>query len=219
MTDNQPHPPGYLAQPDSGRGPGVLVLHAWWGLADPIKQLCDRLAAEGFVAFAPDLFQGHVAQTIEEAETLSQSMERTGPGVEPAVVEALEWLWARAGSNEHGIGVVGFSFGGYYALKLSGDYPDRVRAVVLFYGSGDSPLEGSRADYIGHFGTKDPYEPEESVAWLESAIEEAGRPVAFHRYEGADHWFYEPDREGYYDPAAAELAWQRTLAFLKDKLS
>jgi len=218
MTDHpsRPQPAGHLAVPDDGRGPGVLVLHAWWGLAQPIQDLCDRLAAEGFVAFAPDMFGGRVARTIEEAEALSRAMEEAG--VEPAISDGLAFLRERAAVGDKGIGVVGFSFGGYYALKLSAEHPDVARAVVLFYGSGDWPLEGSRADYSGHFGTADPYEPEENVAWVESAIEEAGRPVTFHRYEGAGHWFFEPDREGYYDPAAAELAWQRTLSFLKDRL-
>lgn len=215
MTSTPSHPPGYLAVPESGSGPGVLVLHAWWGLVAPIRQLCDRLAAEGFVAFAPDMFRGKTATTIAEAEALSGAMEEAG--VEPAAVEGLEYLWRRAGSPDAGIGVVGFSFGGYYALKLSADYPDRVRAVVLFYGSGDADLAGSRAVYSGHFGTEDPYEPEENLAWMESAIGAAGRPVTFHRYEGAGHWFFEDDREGYYDAAAAELAWERTVGFLSDE--
>lgn len=216
MTPTQPHPAGYLAVPDSGGGPGVLVLHAWWGLSGPIRQLCDRLAAEGFVAFAPDMFRGKTATTIAEAEALSGAMEDAG--VETAVVDGLDYLWRRAGSPDGGIGVVGFSFGGYHALKLSADYPDQVRAVVLFYGSGDADLSTSRADYSGHFGTEDPYEPEENLAWMESTMSKAGRPVTFYRYEGVGHWFFEDDREGYYDAAAAELAWERTVGFLKERL-
>lgn len=213
---------GYLALPRSGEGPGVLVLHPWWGLNDTIKDVCDRLAGEGFVAYAPDLFHGQVATTVEEAEALvgqTESSQEKIDGVISDVAAAVDTLWERAHPREQGLGVVGFSFGAYYALQLASADPDRVRAVVLFYGSGGADFERARATFLGHYAENDPYEPAEAVEWLESALVSAGRPATFHRYEGLGHWFFEHDRPDAYNEAAAQLAWERTLDFLKRALA
>jgi carboxymethylenebutenolidase len=215
MTNTQPD--GYLALPPGGAGDSVLVLHAWWGLNDTIKAFCDRLAAEGFVAYAPDLFHGQVASTVEGAQALVDQYESEDSAgqVSAAVAAAADRLWERVQDRERGLAVVGFSFGAYYALKLSGDDPERVRAVVLFYGSGGGDFDRAAASYLGHYAGNDPYEPAEYVDGLEAAIRAAGRPVTFYRYPGVGHWFFEPDRPDAYDEAAAGLAWARTLEFLK----
>jgi carboxymethylenebutenolidase len=120
--------------------------------------------------------------------------------------------------RQGGLGVIGLSLGAMFALRLSTADPQHMRAVVLFYGSGDGDFGRARAAYLGHFAGQDPFEPAEAVDGLEQAIRAAGRAVTFHRYPGVGHWFFEPDRPSAYNAAAAELAWERTAAFLKDLL-
>lgn len=202
---------GYLAEPDIGRGPGVLVLHPWWGLNDTVKQMCEGLAQEGFVALAPDLYRGAgVAVTIDEAQRMADGIDV--PRAEQATLGALDRL---QGMVDGPVGAVGFSMGVGYALWLTRKRADEVDALVLFYGTGGEA--GERARVLGHYAEDDPYEAAEQVAELEQELRAAGRLEAFHRYAGVGHWFCEPDRPEF-DAAAAELAWQRTLAFLRDRL-
>jgi carboxymethylenebutenolidase len=208
-------PDGYLARPASGMGQPVLVLHAWWGLNDTIKALCDRLAAEGYVALAPDLYHGHVADTIPGAEALLETVDGNSQQVIDDVAAAANYLYQFTGEPARGLAVIGFSMGAYYALALSAAAPEIVRAVVVFYGNGEADFSRARAAYLGHFAGNDPYEPAEGVAELEAALRAAGREVTIHTYPDTGHWFFEPDRADAYDAKAAELAWQRTLAFLK----
>lgn len=212
MSHSQPE--GFLGVPDAGTGAGVLVLHPWWGLNDTMKDVCERLTGEGFVAFAPDLYHGKVAVTIEEAERLSSELDDEQASAD--IAGAVDLLSDRAAPGA--LGVIGFSLGAYYALELSVDEPERVRAVVLFYGVGPGDFSRSKAAYLGHFAETDEYEPAENVEWLETALNEAGRPVTFYRYEDVGHWFFEPDRPDAYDQPAAQLAWDRTVAFLRNTL-
>jgi carboxymethylenebutenolidase len=214
--DNTQKPTGYLALPSVGGGPGVLVLHAWWGLNDTIKAFCDRLAANGFIAFAPDLYHGEIANTIAGAETLVNALSEKDTQAKAEIVEAVRFLQDRAGSGETGVAVIGFSMGAYYALDLSATKPELVHLVVIFYGTGPADFKQSKAAYLGHFAQNDPYEPQENVDELEAALRDAGRPVTFYHYPNTGHWFFEPDRVDAFAPAAANLAWERTLAFLKD---
>jgi carboxymethylenebutenolidase len=213
------NPAGYLALPSAGKGPGLLVLHAWWGLNDTIKAVCDRLAGAGFVAYAPDLYNGRIAHTIAEAERLGSELDSNSEAAKADIVAAVNHLWQHAQPRERGLGVVAFSLGAYYALQLSGSDPERVRTVVLFYGCGDGDFNKAQATYLGHFAANDPYEPAENVGWLENALKSSGRPTTFHRYEGVGHWFFEPDRLDAYDETAANLAWERTVTFLNENLS
>ncbi len=213
MTQTQPD--GYFATPPAGRGDGVLVLHAWWGLNDTIRAFCDRLAAEGFVAFAPDLYHGQVADTIAGAEALAGELEKDFQQARADVALAAAYLHERAGRPAGGIAVVGFSLGAFYALDLSATHPEHVRSVVTFYGSGGEDFSASRASYLLHYAEDDPYEPRTNIEWMAGALREAGRPATFYIYPGTGHWFFEPDRREAYDEAAAALAWERTLAFLK----
>jgi carboxymethylenebutenolidase len=212
-------PTGYLATPPAGKGPGVLVLHAWWGLNKTISDVCDQLAALGFVAYAPDLYHAQLATTIEEAERLSQQLGLDMELAKADISEAVNKLWAYVEDRSQGISVVGFSLGAYYALQLSATDPERVRAVVLFYGTGDGDFYRATARYLGHFAESDPYEPAESVDWLENTLKSAHRPTTFYRYAGVGYWFFEPDRVDAYNEAAAVLAWERTIAFLEGDCS
>jgi carboxymethylenebutenolidase len=213
MADS--HPEGYLARPPADEGPDVLVLHAWWGLNDTIKALCDRLAEAGFVAFAPDLYHGQVAGTIPEAEALGKALDANYQQAIDEIEESVAFLSERASRSENGLAVIAFSLGAYYALELSNADPEHIRAVVLFYGSGGENFGNSQAAYQGHFAENDEYEPPASVDQLEDILKQAGRPVSFYRYPNTGHWFFESDRPEAYDPQAASLAWERTLAFLK----
>jgi carboxymethylenebutenolidase len=210
-----PQPQGFLAAPATGTGPGVLVLHAWWGLNDTFKGVCTRLAEAGFVAFAPDLYHGQVANTVAEAETLGKAVDANHLQAKAEIAAATRYLSQQSGADKRGLAVIGFSLGAYYALNLAAADPDHIRTVVLFYGTGGDDFSASRADYQGHFAENDEFEPPTNVAELEAALRQAGRPLTFYRYPGTGHWFFEPDRPQAYNPAAAALAWERTLAFLR----
>jgi carboxymethylenebutenolidase len=216
---SQAQPSGFLANPPAGVGKPILVLHAWWGLNDTIKSFCLRLASSGFVAFAPDLYHGRVTNQIAEAEVLVTALEGSIAQAKADVAQAAHYLKSRAGSNETGIAVIGFSLGAFYALDFSASDPETVRAVVLFYGTGPIDASKSRAAYLGHFADDDLFEARSDVDSLEQTLRRAGRPVTFYHYPGTGHWFFEPDRAGAYNPAAAELAWERTLNFLRESFS
>lgn len=213
MTDTQPD--GYLALPPTGNGPGVLVLHAWWGLNDTIKAFCTRLAETGFVTFAPDLYHGQVAGNIADAEILGQALDTKYLQAKAEIAAATMFLNERAEQARHGLAVIGFSLGAYYALDLAAATPEYIQSVVLFYGTGGGDFSSSRAAYLGHFAEKDVYEPQSNVDELEKSLKNADRPVTFYQYPGTGHWFFEADRLDAYNQAAATLAWDRTLAFLR----
>jgi carboxymethylenebutenolidase len=214
MTESQSK--SHLALPPAGQGPGVLVLHAWWGLNDFFRDFCERLAQEGFVALAPDMFSGKIARTVAEAEQhLSQFNEEQD--VPPIVLSAVEVLHKHPAVTGNELGVIGFSLGAYWALWLAQQKPEWMRAVTLFYGTngGGGDFQQSRAAFLGHFAEKDPYETPETIQALEKNLRGANRPATFYTYPGTGHWFFEKDRPDAYNPAAANLAWDRTLAFLK----
>lgn len=211
----QTQPDGYLAVPSTGNGDAVLVLHAWWGLNDTIKAFCDRLAGSGFIAFAPDLYRGKIADTISAAEALVKSLDANHLEAKADLAAAVKFLNECAGQTGRGLAVIGFSMGAYYALDLSNADPEHIRSVVIFYGTGADDFSRSKAAYLGHFAEEDPFEPPSSVGELEELLKLAGRPVTFYTYPGTGHWFFEPDVKQAYNPAAASLAWERTLAFLK----
>ncbi|MBA3947005.1 MAG: dienelactone hydrolase family protein [Herpetosiphonaceae bacterium] len=207
---------GYLAVPKRGHGPGVLVLHAWWGLTATFKHVCDRLAAEGFVAFAPDLYDGRTAATINEAKDLmnSSDFER----MRTTALAALARLHTAPIIGQRGLGMVGFSMGANWAFLLNDLRPDDIAAVVTFYGTGEMNFSTSHAAYLGHYAEHDEFDSLETVRELEAQIRSAGREVTFHVYPETEHWFFEEDRPEAYDATAAHLAWARTTAFLHSQL-
>ena len=205
---------GYLAVPAAGAGPGVLVLHAWWGLTPTFTAVCDRLAEAGFVALAPDLHAGQTATTITEAEAL---LKTQSAGHSAAALGGFDALLAQPGRTGAQVGIVGFSMGAAWALELASARPDQVGAAVLFYGAWEPDFSTSQAAYLGHFAEDDAFDPVEVAYAMEAAIRAAGREITLHVYLGTQHWFFEPDRPEY-DPAAAALAWGRTIAFLRERL-
>jgi len=207
-------PDGYLALPSAGEGSPVLVLHAWWGLNDTIKGFCSRLAEAGFVVFAPDLYHGKVAVTIPDAEAFGKALDANFEQAKTEVADAAKYIIERAGVPDRGLAVIGFSLGAYYAVNLAAADPEHVRAVVLFYGTGEGDFTKSNTAFLGHFGGDDEYEPEEYANAFEESLRNAGRDVTFFRYAGAKHWFFEPDRIAEFNAEAAQLAWDRTIEFL-----
>ncbi|HLJ34199.1 MAG TPA: dienelactone hydrolase family protein [Ktedonobacteraceae bacterium] len=213
---------GYLAVPAQGSGPGVLVLHAWWGLTDVFKQVCDRLAQEGFVAFAPDLYQGKTTASVEEAEALVKALNQDAERVSDDIAKGVQFLRQHEATNlangHSKLAIVGFSLGGAYALDTTVTMAEEITAVVIFYAT-YSGLDYSRASaaYLGHFAQNDPFEPAESVTEMEQDLRAAGRPATFYTYPGTKHWFFEENRPEY-DADAARLAWERTIAFLHERL-
>jgi carboxymethylenebutenolidase len=213
MSTTQPD--GYLALPPTDKGNPVLVLHAWWGLNDTMKAFCARLAESGFVAFAPDLYHGKVADTIPGAETLRDALFGNLDQPRADLAQAVTFLNERAGQADRGLAVIGFSLGAFFALDLSVTDPEHIRSVVLFYGTRPGDYSSSKAAYLGHFAEMDEFEPQADVDHLEETLRRAGRAVTFYRYSGTGHWFFESDRSQAYNQAAARLAWDRTLTFLK----
>ncbi|HYI25711.1 MAG TPA: dienelactone hydrolase family protein [Thermomicrobiales bacterium] len=209
----------YLAVPDGGTGPGVLVLHAWWGLTEPFANACDRLAEAGFVALAPSLYENDAtATTIPEAEVLVARHDANPDDAGAVILAASELLRSNPAVSGTGIGAIGFSLGAWWAFHLSQQRPDDIAAVVAVYGTNDGDFTLAKAAYQGHFAENDDFEPLGGVNALETAIREAGREVGFHIYPDTGHWFVEPNQPDAYNAEAAALFWQRTLAFLANHL-
>ncbi|MFN8474288.1 MAG: dienelactone hydrolase family protein [Anaerolineae bacterium] len=202
----------YQALPKQGEGRGVLVLHAWWGLTPVFTDVCERLAQAGFVALAPDMFEGQTASTVEGAEKLAHTFD--GEGTYNVAKAAMQHLQKHDAVRGDRLGAIGFSFGAPYALMLNGP----TAAVVTFYGTGDPDSVSSGTAVQGHLAENDPYEPAEYARALEQGLRASGHDVAFYTYPGTSHWFFEANRPQY-DPQAADLAWQRTLDFLRSHLS
>src|SRR5438132_649609 len=162
-----------VAKPKSGRGRPVLVLHAWWGLNAFIKEFCKRLANEGFVVLAPDLYHGAVAATVEEAEKLMSSLEREPEAVAREITRAAEHLQGIDGTSASGIGVVGFSLGGYWALWLASQPSNPVVASVVFYATRGEDYAHSHAAFQFHLAETDPYEPASNVEQMQKSLSAA----------------------------------------------
>lgn len=215
--------PGYLATPQSGTGPGVVVLHEWWGLTDPIRQACDRLAEAGFVALAPDLYRGKTTNSVEEADALGSALDRQVEQWRGDIRGTLEFLRQSGASSpvdgRSAFGFLAFSLGGSYALDMSIHLAEEVAAVVTYYATYPGlDYRGARAAYLCHFAEHDPYVSPEDAAEMERALRAAGRLVTVYTYPGTRHWFFDFDRPDAYNPAAATLAWERTVAFLNAML-
>jgi carboxymethylenebutenolidase len=199
----------YLA---NGGGPGVLLLHAWWGLKPFFKQFCDRLAEQGFTVLAPDLRDGRIANTIEEAKALMEKSDGQfiGETVFTAKDHLLEMVKGR-------IGLVGFSMGAAWALIVASSTPEQIAATVLYYGNEGVDYGKITSKVMGHYSDNDEWEPNEYVDNTFAEFKKAGVDATLHIYPGVAHWFVESDRPEY-DPAAAQLAWDRTAEFLKKNL-
>jgi carboxymethylenebutenolidase len=199
----------YLAD---GGGPGVLLLHAWWGLKPFFKEVSDRLAGQGFTVLAPDLRNGQVAKTIDEAKALMEKSD--GQFVGDTVMAAKDYL---RGMVKGRIGAVGFSMGGAWALIAAANKPEEFGAIVLFYGNEGVDYGKITARVMGHYSDNDEWEPNEFVENTFAEFKKAGVDATLHIYPGVAHWFVEEDRPEY-DSSAAALAWERTFEFLRSAL-
>ena len=204
---------GYLALPSQPDAPGVLVFHAWWGLNSTFKGICDRLATEGFAAFAPDLREGRIAITIDDAKQLINELDEMK---NQAVVEAaVSFLRNRPEVRNEALSIIGFSMGAAWSLVTAEEYPQDIHKVVLFYGSySDLQFSKAKANFLGHFAEMDEWEPAEEVSKMENNMRAAELKPVFHKYSNTSHWFFENDRPEF-NVEAANLAWTRTLEFLR----
>jgi carboxymethylenebutenolidase len=200
---------GYLALPASGTGPGLLLLHPWWGLTDLFKGLADQLAAEGFVVFAPDFFDGASTADIAQAEKQVKSGEGNFPAMRALAIDATSFLKDHPAVTSSHLSAVGFSFGAAYALLLAEELPAAFDKVVLYYGMAGADVSASPARFLAHFADNDPYES------VEEARKMKAPNLEVHVYPNTGHWFFESNRPDAYNAEAAKLSLERTLAFLK----
>ncbi len=203
---------GYLALPSQPDSPGIIVLHAWWGLNQFFKNLCERLAGEGFVTFAPDLNEGRVAKTIDEAKEIMSGLD--GQRKYDVAMAAVDFLRSRPEVRNEPFSLIGFSMGAALSLALASERPEDVQKAVLFYGAGEGDFAKIKAEVLGHFSDADEWEDIDYVRSMENDLRSAGVKTNFHIYSQLPHWFFEDDRPEY-NPQAAELAWSRTLEFLR----
>ena len=203
----------YLARPKSGMGKGVLVVHAWWGLNQFQKNLCDRLAGEGFFVLAPDLYHGKTGATIEEAKKLRSKLKQESVAQE--ITQAADALHQICCNSGQGLGVLGFSLGAYWGLWLTEQKSSLVTATVAFYGTRNGDFSTSQSAFQFHLAETDEYVATSGVKKLQKSLAAADKVAAFYTYPGTGHWFFESDRPEAYNPQAAQLAWNRSVEFLK----
>jgi carboxymethylenebutenolidase len=200
----------YVAPAWPGPGAPVLLLHAWWGLNQPIKDLADRLAGDGFTVIAPDLFDGKVLTTIDEAEAHGKEMDREYERILGCVAAALDDLLARPDARGEHAAIIALSFGAWYGSQVAEARPE-VTALVCIYGDVFEGPEG--VAYLGHFAEDDQFVDSE-MPELQAASDRGEA----HIYPGTKHWFIESDRPEH-DAEAAELVYTRTMEFLRQHLA
>ena len=211
---------GYLAVPDGGTGIPVVVIQEWWGLVPHIEDVCDRFAAEGFVALAPDLFHGQKASEPDEAGKLMMALN-----IDEAAKDmsgAVDKVADVAGRER--VGVTGFCMGGGLALVLASRRADKVKAAVPWYGLfvwPDSEPDWSTLDaaVLGHYAGKDGYFTPELAEQMEQNMRAAGLDANVHVVADADHAFFNDTRPEVYHPDAAAECWRETLDFFRDRLA
>jgi carboxymethylenebutenolidase len=211
---------GYLVLPESGRGPGLIVIQEWWGLTDHIASLVDRFAAEGFVALAPDLYGGSTTHNADEAGQLMQRLpvDRAARDLAGAV----DFLLSRDEVQGDRVGVVGFCMGGAFALTLSVQEGGKVAAVVAFYPVGSTPEDyaGLQAPVLAHFGENDDFIPLDNAKDLSKKIKAGtGQEPTIHTYPAGHAFLNDENLLGTHDPEQGQLAWNRTLSFLREHLA
>ncbi len=211
--------PGYLSIPAAGPGPGVVVIQEWWGLVDHIKSVADRLAAEGFTALAPDLYHGRAVGLDEPDEAGKAAMALDVARAGRDMTGAVDHLVASAEARGAAVGAIGFCMGGGLAVRLA-TLRESVAACVDFYGIPDAAAELSRirARVLGHFADHDDYASPAAAQLFGQRLQAAGVAHEFHTYPQTQHAFFNDDRPSVYSAAAAQLSWERTLAFLREVL-
>lgn len=209
---------GYLAIPEKGKGPGVIVIQEWWGLVDHIKDVCDRLAAEGYVALAPDLYHGKTTKSPDEAGKLMMALQIDQ--AEKDLRGAIQYLLNHEATTGDKVGLVGFCMGGALALYAATMNP-QVGACVVFYGGHPNvkpDLSTLIAPVLGIYAERDTFVTPESVRRLERQLKELGKSVEVHIYPDADHAFFNDQRPEVYNEKAAQDAWRRMIQFFAKHL-
>jgi carboxymethylenebutenolidase len=207
---------GYLALPEGGSGPGVVVIQEWWGLVDHIEEVCDRFAAAGFVALAPDLYHGKTVQPGEPDEAgkamMALKLDQAAKDMSGAVDEVVR----RSAGDK--VGVIGFCMGGGLALVLAAQRPDAVTAVVPCYGV--IPWPDAQPDYtnmtaavLGHYAANDSFFTPEAANALADELRGLGKDVEMVIYPDTDHAFFNDTRPEVYDADASRSLWDRTVGF------
>jgi carboxymethylenebutenolidase len=210
---------GYLAVPESGRGPGVVVLQEWWGVDAYVRGYCDRFAAEGFLALAPDLYHGETTDQPDEAQ--QKMMALSMDEAEKEMRGAVDYVAQHEGFEGDGVGAVGFCLGGGLAV-WAGTANPRVKAVGIYYyvmPHGKPDFSKLQAPVLGHFGTEDEFVSVDDAKALEQELKDAGGDARFEFYDGAGHAFAnDHNRLGTYDEGNDKAAWSKTVDFLKRHL-
>lgn len=204
----------YFIQGDEGPGPGVLLLHSFWGLTSSVKSLADGMADRGYTVLAPDINFGELPETEQDA--LDHLGKASPDRLASLVLSSATLLHEK--STEGPIGVIGFGMGGSLGLWASVRLSSVVAAAVSFYGSQQIDFAGSRADYLIHLAEDDEFVSDDEAAFMEATMGLENLSVEVHRYPGTRHGFSEPDGETF-DPGAFEEAWARTLHFLESRLN
>jgi carboxymethylenebutenolidase len=209
---------GYLAEPEA-EGPGVIVIHEWWGLDDSMRKMVDRFAGEGFVALCPDLYEGETTEQPDEAEQklMALNMDEAVKQMRGGVKRVLE-----SEKCNGRVGAVGFCAGGGLAVWAAAEDPDITAAVTYYYVMPHGKPDFSKVNgpVLGHFGTEDEFIPPDAARELEQEMNSAGIETTFEFYEGGGHAFAnDHDRLGTYNEKFAEQAWRKTVGFLKQNLA
>lgn len=213
---------GYLAVPEGGTGPGLIVVQEWWGLNDQIKGTCDRLAAEGFVALAPDLYHGELAghDEMDKAGHLMTTLppDRAARDMSGAV----DYLAEHEATTGDGIGVMGFCMGGVLTFILAAQRGDKIKAAVPFYGfpagEGEPDWSGLTAVVRGHMANPDDFFGPEAARDLESRLQAMGKDVQLTIHDAGHAFMNETDAIGTYDAELAAQVWPEAVGFLHDQL-
>ena len=204
---------GYLAIPEKGSGPGVIVIQEWWGLVDHIKEVCDRFAKEGYVALAPDLYHGQTTKSPDEAGKLMMALRIDE--AEKDLRGAIQYLLSHDATTADKVGVVGFCMGGALSLYAASKNA-QVGACVVFYGIHPNvkpDLPNVQAPVLGIYAERDQFASPNAVRELEAQLTALGKSVEMHIYPNVDHAFFNDHRTDVYNGKAAEDAWRRTIEF------
>jgi carboxymethylenebutenolidase len=209
---------GFLAKPNEvGRHPGVIVIHEIWGLVDHIKDVGSRLAREGYVALAVDLFEEKIVSKLEEGRTLRERF--TEEKILGDLNGAFNYLKTLSYVNQNRIGSVGFCMGGGLSLLLA-CHNRELAAPVIFYGRNPSPIElvkNLRCPILGNYAGADMAITESDINLLKQTLTKYDKKFDIKVYPEAPHAFFNDTRENY-RPEAAKDAWQRTLRFFNEQL-
>jgi len=211
---------GYLALPDSGSGPGVLVIQEWWGLVPHIRTVVERLAAAGFVAMAVDHYRGVETSEPDEAKKLMMGMQVAAVAAD--ISAGAEYLLSRDEVMGDSVGSIGFCMGG--GLSLLAPTIGPISSAIAFYPAMPWPdYHPDWQQYAGkaaliHKAESDEAHAGPRIAEYADAIRTAGGEVSIFDYPGSEHAFFNDDRPEVFHAEHAQMAWQRSIDFLDARL-